>query len=79
MNCSHQTAEPVGVSTFGGREEIVARVCVDCLVALPPNWGCTDCEWVEVLAFGHPGAISVSSRPCPTHAVPTYLEEPTAP
>lgn len=49
-----------------GSDTIVARVCTQCLYALPANWGCRECEWepVQDLA-GHSWLIV--SRYCDDH------------
>lgn len=40
MSCQHDQTEPVVV--LG---ETVALVCVVCTEALPPEFGCPDCQW----------------------------------
>jgi len=71
-NCPHTDVEPVEVR-FLGEVEFVAQVCCDCLAALPANWGCTGCSWVEVrtLADGIPQLVP--GTPCPTHAKASIL------
>lgn len=47
--CTHPASEPVEVRDYQtGGTIIVAHICLKCLEQLPANWGCTDCEWVEV-------------------------------
>lgn len=67
--CPHADVEPVEVrSRTTGRAEIVAHVCCDCLAALPANWGCTDCTWVEIRSQADVVPELLPETLCPTHA-----------
>jgi len=68
MSCTHETTEPVEVATFGGADEVVAQVCVTCLEALPANWGCPDCQWVDARQLCDPVPRLLPGQPCPAHA-----------
>ena len=67
--CTHPASEPVDVRdhTTGGTVT-VARICTACLAQLPVNWGCTDCQWVEVSRLCDVVPQLVPGYPCPTHA-----------
>jgi len=62
--CAHSVTEPVALSTG----EIVRHLCVDCLVEVPAEWGCIDCEWEEISAFGMGVIRRTLVRRCDRHA-----------
>jgi hypothetical protein len=60
--CDHEKTDDVQLSTG----EVVTRICLECDKALPPNWGCMDCEWVDVESgSGHVTRFCVA--PCKEH------------
>jgi hypothetical protein len=61
--CRHRVAEPVVLLTG----EVVAAVCVDCLAALPPSWGCRDCEYVDMHRLGERWPHRMMGVPCEAH------------
>jgi hypothetical protein len=60
--CAHRQAEPVLVG-----DETVAQVCVVCLDRLPLNWGCDECEWVEIRTLSESVGQLICGRPCEEH------------
>jgi hypothetical protein len=48
-------------------DETVAQVCVVCLDRLPHNWGCDECEWVEIRTLSESVGQLICGRPCEEH------------
>lgn len=68
--CAHKRTEPVELLVTG---ELVARLCADCLVEVPLNWGCEDCAWIDVRTFvSVPGPRLIPGVPCPKHTWTLY-------
>lgn len=62
--CRHENPLPV-TSVTGA---VVAALCLDCDAQLPPGFGCQDCEYVEIHAFGQVHPERVLSEPCRAHS-----------
>ena len=72
-HCTHPNTVPVDVRNHHtGATETVAHLCADCLDQLPPNWACTNCEWIELdtrtWCDPHPVIARVCDRFCEEHA-----------
>lgn len=67
-SCAHDQTQPVEVrDRRDGGTTVVAQVCVECLEALPPGWGCDDCEWVEQRRLCDTAPSLLLAAPCPAH------------
>ena len=62
----HRHGDAVEVRTVVG--ELVGYLCSECDEALPINYDCDDCMWVEVTAFTDAELSYVLGRPCHRHA-----------
>ena len=62
-DCTHAGTAPVDLLTG----ETVALLCVACRAKLPPNWGCTECEWEELRNMTGAVVATVCRARCPDH------------
>lgn len=63
-NCPHIKSEVV---IPHGDTLVVARICTSCFAALPANWGCQECEWMEEYEFGQLEPITIVCTYCDDH------------
>lgn len=64
--CTHLHNEDVNIEG-----SVIAKICNHCFESLPGNWGCTDCDWEEILEFT--GRVWVAcAMTCKQHR---YLQE----
>ena len=56
----------VPVETLNG--ELVGYLCTECDEALPANYACDDCQWVDVTTLADDASHYVVSRKCYQHA-----------
>jgi hypothetical protein len=66
LSCPHPVDQVEKVVLTNGT--VVAALCGVCLSKIPLNWGCTDCEWVEVRRMCDARPTLLPGLPCKQHA-----------
>lgn len=68
--CPHDDVEPVEVrDRTTGKTIVVGNICRQCLDRLPAQWGCPDCEWVDIRSLADTAPRLVPGMPCKRHTL----------